>query len=51
LPRHAFRVACLQGLREAGRSARVRSFDGASPLDFPLPPGTEDPLKALLLEL
>ena len=51
LPRRAFRAACQQGLRDAGCSARVRSFDGASPLDFPVPPGTEDPLKALLLEL
>jgi 23S rRNA (cytosine1962-C5)-methyltransferase len=51
LPRRAFRAACLQGLRDASRIARVRSFDGASPLDFPMPPGTEDPLKVLLLEL
>jgi 23S rRNA (cytosine1962-C5)-methyltransferase len=51
LSRRAFRAACLQGLREAGRTACVRSFDGASPLDFPLLPGAEDPLKALLLEL
>jgi 23S rRNA (cytosine1962-C5)-methyltransferase len=51
LPRRAFRAVCLQGLREAGRTARVRSFDGASRLDFPMPPGTEDPLKVLLLEL
>jgi 23S rRNA (cytosine1962-C5)-methyltransferase len=51
LPRRAFRAACLQGLREAGRTARVRSFDGASPLDFPMLPGAEDPLKALLVQL
>jgi 23S rRNA (cytosine1962-C5)-methyltransferase len=51
LPRHAFRAACLQGLREAGQGARVRSFHGAPPLDFPTLPGAEDPLKVLLLEL
>jgi 23S rRNA (cytosine1962-C5)-methyltransferase len=51
LPRRAFRAACLQGLRAAGHTARVRSFDGASPLDFPIVPGSEDPLKVLLLEL
>jgi 23S rRNA (cytosine1962-C5)-methyltransferase len=51
LRRHAFQLACLQGMNEASRSTRVHSFEGASRLDFPLPPHMEDPLKALLLEL
>lgn len=51
LPRRAFRALCLEGATVAGRRARVRSFDGASRVDFPLPVGAEDPLKVLLLEL
>lgn len=51
VPRHAFRAACLHGAGEAGRAARVRSYDGAPALDFPLPPGDDGYLKALLLEL
>src|SRR2546430_11038430 len=42
LPRRAFRAACLQGLRAAGRAVRVRSFPGAFPVEFPVSPGTED---------
>lgn len=51
LPRRAFRALCLEGATVAGCRARVSSFDGASRVDFPLPPGAEDPLKVLLLEL
>ncbi len=50
LSRQAFRTACLRGVSEAGRAARVRSYDGAPALDFPLPPGDEGYLKTLLLE-
>jgi len=51
LPRHAFQQDCLRGVTAAGRTARVQSYDGASALDFPTPPGDEGHLKVLLLRL
>ncbi len=51
LPRQTFQRDCLRGVAEAGRAARVRSYDSAPALDFPTPPGAESHLKVLLLEL
>ncbi len=49
--RRAFQAACLHGVAAAGRTARVRSYDGAPETDFPRLPGEEGHLKVLSLEL
>lgn len=51
LARPAFRAACLRGVAEAGRAARVHAYDRAPTLDFPRQPGDDGHLKALWLEL
>ncbi len=51
LPRRSFQTACLRGVGEAGRSARVVADDGAPTLDFPTLPGEDSHLKVLLLSV
>jgi len=45
LPARRFDAAVEEGLRQGGRAGHVVARPEASPVDFPLPPGEEGPLK------